>query len=617
MFSEHSSNTKLSRTKRFLVVALIAVFVLMSFSTLFSLSNASSGPSGTYVWGTPVDTPITNLNPLVATNLAGEATAIMYPSLLYSMSNGSLIPWLSTGFTISPNGTQYTFNLAHNATWMNGTTVAGPITANDVAFTFNVLKANSTLDANGVDPYVKSVVAVNNYTVQFNLNTSSIMILTDLGTQVIIPSEWGTLVNGNLSKIGSFDNLDTPHQLQAGPFILQSATTSSLNFVANTHFWLGVPHVENLIISPFESTSAMTLSFESGTIAAEYPAISDYSALKNQTHVVNVVYKEPWSYYLWFNTVVAPFNNTHFRIGLADAINKTAIMQKAEDGIGGKGSFGGEPWTNTSWWAPGLPYYSYNLTNATSQFKAAGLVKNSNGFWEYANNNTTVNLAIVDPPISDWSTAASLITTDLGLAGFQVSESVIPIGVWATDMFQSKVANATHYMSYFGATPSFSNPWYVLQDLYSPSSFWDGYISHWNNSTVSNIINQTAKEVTNQTQMLNNLFTAQKIIAAQVPMVLIGDIGNYYAYNSQKITGFVATEAPDGQYNLMRISIPSSTTTTSTSTPIAGWIWAVVAVVVIIVIAVPVAVIFSKKGKAKKAEDNPPSNPPEGPQNKT
>ncbi|MEM3789461.1 MAG: hypothetical protein QXU98_10520 [Candidatus Parvarchaeota archaeon] len=81
---------------------------------------------------------------------------------------------------------------------------------------------------------------------------------------------------------------------------------------------------------------------------------------------------------------------------------------------------------------------------------------------------------------------------------------------------------------------------------------------------VNTIFNETAVEASNYSQMMNNLYTVQRIIAAQVPTVLIGDIGDYYAYNSRKIREFVATEPPDVLYNLMRIYVPSTTTTTST-----------------------------------------------------
>ena len=614
MTSENSGNKGTKVRSKILTIAIVTFVLTMSFAVLFANGNAATQPSGTYIWGTPVSTPVTDLNPLVATNLAGEATAIMYPtSLLYPLSDGSLIPWLAENYTISSNGLVYTFNLVHNATWMNGTSVAGPITAQDVAFTFNVLKANSTLDSYGVDPYVKSVTAVNNYTVQFVLNSSSIMMLTYLATQTIIPAAWGPLVSNNLSAIGGYNNLDTPHQLQAGPFILQSASETSMNFVANTHFWMGVPHILNLIVEPFKSTSAMTLSFQSGAIDAEYPAISDYAALSTTSNVVNNIYKEPWSYFLWDNTQVAPYNNTSFRQGLAYAINKTQIMQKAEDGIGGSGSFGGEPWTNTSWWAAGLPDYKYNTTLATQSFEAAGLTMKG-GFWTYP-NGTAVQIKIVDPPVSDWTTAASFIANDLGQAGFQVTESIVPFSTWATDMFHSKVSQATDVISYFGATPSYSNAWYVLQDLYSYNSFWAGYITHWNNQTVNNIFNQTATLVNNNTLLLQKLAVAQRIIAQQVPMVLIGDVGNYYAYNDQKITGFVANEPPDGTYNLIRISVPSSVTTTPTST-IPSYVYALIVVVVLIVVIVPIVYVMSKRGKAKKTEEAPSTQPQE-PEKKT
>ena len=47
---------------------------------------------------------------------------------------------------------------------MNGTNKAGQLTAQDVLFTFNVLKANATLDANGVFPIITSMSAPNNFT---------------------------------------------------------------------------------------------------------------------------------------------------------------------------------------------------------------------------------------------------------------------------------------------------------------------------------------------------------------------------------------------------------------------------------------------------------------------
>ncbi len=614
---------KISLIKRkgaIIAVSLSALMVLVSLSVLLS-PVAAANPTGTFIWGTPIDTTVTDLNPLTALNLEEDATNIMYPTeMLYQTSSGNLIPWLAQNYTVSPNGTVYTFYLVHNAVWMNGTNVVGPITANDVVFTFNVLKANSTLDAYGVDPYLKSVKAINNYTVQFVTTSPTVMMLTFLGTQTIIPSEWGTMFS-NLSQIGGYTNMDIGHEIQAGPFILSSVTQSAITMTVNTHFWKGIPHIQTLIIEPFKSTSAMTLSFESGTIDAEYPAISDYAALKNAPNVVNNIYPEPWAYYLWDNTKVAPFNNTYFRQGLAYAINKTEILQKAEDGIAVPGSFGGEPATNTSWWASGLPEYHYNLTMADQSFEKAGLSINSNGFWAYP-NGTVVSLKIVDPPVTDWMTAASLLANDLAQAGFQVTETVVPFGPWATDMFESNVSLASNVLSYYGATPSFDNPWYVLDDLFTPQGFWDAYTTHWSNSTVNNLLNESFTEVGNYSQMMNYLFQAQRIIAQQVPMVLIGDVGNYYAYNSKLIAGFMPTHMPIGMLNLLSIYVPgtptttttTTTTTTKTSSAISPYVYVAIIVVVLIVIIVPVVYLMSHRKKTQGEQPKPPQNPPNQPE---
>ena len=582
-----------------MMIMVSMVLMLPANATSTAPTATSTAPTGTYIWGTPESAPVTSLNPLVATDLESEATGIMYPSLLYSLSDGSLIPYLANNYTVNSNGTVYTFYLNPNAKWFNGTTPVGPITANDVVFTFHLITTNTTLDAYGVHTILKNVVAINNETVRFTLTNATIMALTYISTQTIVPAVWGTYVQ-NISALGSYNNMDIGHEIQAGPFLLQSVTQSALTFTANTNFWLGSPHIAKLIIEPFTSTSSMTLSFEDGQIAAEYPAISDYSALHAMPNVVNVIYKMPWSYFLWDNTQMSPFNNTDFRIGLAYAVNKTEIMQKAEDGIGGRASFGGEPWTNTSWWAPDLPYYNYNTTMATKYFELAGL-QLKGGFWYYP-NGTMVKLTMIDPDISDWMTAASLITNDLSSMGFSISYSVVPIGTWATDIFSTK--NFT-VLSYFGATPSFSNPWYVLWDLYSYNSFWDKSITHWQNSTVNELLNESSVMTTNYSGMMNLLFKAQTIIANQVPMVPIGDIGNYYAYNSKMVTGFKTTDTPIGILNLLSVSTPSSTTTTTTikTSGISAVEIAAIIIVVIIIIAVPVAYVASKRGKKGKTEE--------------
>ena len=72
MSSEKSRNKEINNSKKLVAMGIIAVVVLMSFATLFNFAAASSGPSGTYIWGTPVSTTVTDLNPLSAPSVPGR-----------------------------------------------------------------------------------------------------------------------------------------------------------------------------------------------------------------------------------------------------------------------------------------------------------------------------------------------------------------------------------------------------------------------------------------------------------------------------------------------------------------------------------------------------------------
>lgn len=573
----------------------IALFVGAGFIVLLPGARAQSSGS-TYYWGTATSAPLSDLNPLTASGLPGDVAGLMYQdSLLLELSTGQQVPWLAANYSVSNGGKTLVFNLNQNAEWVNGSSVVGHITAQDVVYTFDAIMANSSLDTYGIDPYLTNVTELSTYSVQFSFNAAFVMELKYIGIQPIVPFAWHAQVS-NISNLGNYDNLNIGHEITAGVYTLSSATASAITFVANTHFWKGTAHITNLVIVPYKSSSSMTLSFKAGDLTSEIPAVSDYYALNATAHITNVVQKGPNAYYLWSNDGIAPFNNTYFRIGIAYAINKTEIMNKAEDGLGGQGSFGGESWVNQSWYASGLPYYNYSVYNAQQMFKKAGLHL-QNGFWAYA-NNTTVKLNIVDPPVSDWMAAATFIENDLYAAGFQVTESIVPFSTWGTDMFQSNATAQGSSISYYGETSPFSDPYFILWNVYSPSSFWDAYTLHWSNSTVNNLLNESSVQTNNPAQELTYLKQAQTIIASQVPGVLIGDIGSYYAYNNQQVTGINGTHSLLNPLNLLSMKAATSASPSTVSSSI----YYIVGGIVIIVIVAGVVLAYSRSRKKKKDE---------------
>ncbi len=554
----------------------------------------SSTSGGTFILGTAENEVISNQNPLTASGLSGDVLGITYSdTLLYEFSNGSVIPWLAQSWNVTNGGKTITFNLVHNASWVNGTTVAAPLTAQDVVYTFHVIMANSTLDFNNIDPYLANVSAPNQYTVVFQLTTPTVMMFYYLGGQTIIPYAWHTYVS-NISGIGNYFNMNIGHQLSCGPMVLQSISGANINLVANPYFFKGKPHFSKEVIVLFKSSTSMIEALEAGEIDATYVDPSNLFTQLNATPGIKAVaYKDTFSLVLWFDLQVAPFNNTFFRKGLASAINKTEILYKAEDGLGGQASFGGLPWTQSTFYNTSVPYYGYNLTVANNYFKEAGLHIGSNGFWQYA-NNTTVNVNFVEIPISDWTTAMSIMQQQLAADNFEVTYNIVPVQTWVTEVFINPSFN---FASYFNYGPLFGNPWYDLWAAFDGQGYWN--FEHYNNTTVNNLLSQANLEVTNQAALNATLQKVQGIIANQVPIIPIMGAKVYYAYRPGSVGGFYPNQQLISPLDSLyaHVATNSSSPSTPSGSSISPLVLGAIGIAVGVLIVAAAAVIYIRRKK--------------------
>ncbi|HLH85688.1 MAG TPA: ABC transporter substrate-binding protein, partial [Thermoplasmataceae archaeon] len=489
-------------------------------------------------------------------------------------------------------------NLNPNADWVNGTTVVGQITSQDVKFTFEAMIQNSSLDPYGIGPDIEAIMTPNNTTVTFLFDKQSALFLPFVATQVIIPSAWAKYDNGKPGNIGSYNNMAPfGEEITAGPFILKSVSSAGATLVANTHFWMGTPNVETILIEEFKSTAASTLALTTGEIGAEIPSLSDYNSLVGAANITNVNQVEPYTFYLWVNDTVAPYNNSNFRQGLAYAINKTQIMTKAEDGLGSWGmgnfSFGGLPYVLKSDWAPGLTYYQYNKTMAIKEFEKAGY--HFDASTGYIVNNTTlkpVKMTIMEPPVSDWEAAGTFIQADLQAAGIDATLSDVPFSTWGADVFSSAFQNIT---TYFGYVPPFTNPYLQLQEIYGYKGGWN--FESFNNKEMNTLLNESINQT--GSAFTNSLDQMQQIVDQQVPVIPIGNANSYYAYNNKVVSGFLANLSVDNPYNFMHIvsyyTPPSPTSPNYTIYYIIAGV-----VIVVAVVASVAAVVMRRRGGGRE-----------------
>src|SRR5207302_6782847 len=83
------------------------------------------------------------------------ATGDIYEPLVFvnTLQNSKTSPWLATQWAWSNNNTTLTFTIRNGVSWNDGK----PMTAADVAFTFNYLKKNPAIDLNSLWSVLTSV----------------------------------------------------------------------------------------------------------------------------------------------------------------------------------------------------------------------------------------------------------------------------------------------------------------------------------------------------------------------------------------------------------------------------------------------------------------------------
>ena len=156
-----------------------------------------------------------NFNPFVQTSASTllGATSLLYEPLLQAntLKPGMYYPWLATGYKWSDGGKAITFTIRPGVKWSDGT----PLTAADVAFTYELIKNHP--DANTTGLAVKDVSSSgNNVTITFA--SPQYANLQNIAGQVyIVPqSVW--------SKVGDPGKYTDANPVGSGPYTLASFT---------------------------------------------------------------------------------------------------------------------------------------------------------------------------------------------------------------------------------------------------------------------------------------------------------------------------------------------------------------------------------------------------------
>jgi peptide/nickel transport system substrate-binding protein len=218
-----------------------------------------------------------DFNPLAV--IQGIQTYIQkwtFSKLITLDRNAELIPDLAESYTVSDDGTVFTFTLRQDVTWHDGE----PFTAEDVVFTFNYLlnpaagarKLSNFQVIQGAAEYgegaadaVEGVQATGDYEVQFTLTAPNAVFLVDLADQSIIPEHV-------VSQIDPADFLTSEFVTQrpypgTGAYVFERYETDQfIDLSANPDYFRGAPQIARIRIESIPDNNTRIIALENGEV---------------------------------------------------------------------------------------------------------------------------------------------------------------------------------------------------------------------------------------------------------------------------------------------------------------------------------------------------------------
>ncbi|HIR76199.1 MAG TPA: ABC transporter substrate-binding protein [Candidatus Choladousia intestinipullorum] len=296
----------------------------------------------------------------------------IYETLLrYNPESDEFTGVLATDYSVSDDGLTWTFNIRENVTFHDGT----PLNAEAVKFCIDRTINNGQMQSYLWEP-VESIEVVDEYTVQFNLNTAApldVIAAATSGAYIYSP----TAVEENGEEWFAAGN-----ECGSGPYMLNSYSMGE-NVILSAYedYWGGWEENQygTVIIEKAAEASSRRQLVESGEANITHMLTNeDLEALKAVDTVEVVEAPTIKNINLLYNTAEGPTSDENFRKALAYAIPYEDILESACGGYASKAT----GYVPAGLWghSDDIMSYSYDLDKAQEYLDAS----------EYADEDVTL-----------------------------------------------------------------------------------------------------------------------------------------------------------------------------------------------------------------------------------
>ncbi|HAS62089.1 MAG TPA: peptide ABC transporter substrate-binding protein [Vibrio sp.] len=494
---------------------------------------------------------IRNFNPYAVSRLHTARDFIFEPLVVFNELKGNVPEFrLATNYELSKDLLSITFDLREGVKWSDGET----FDADDVVFTFNLVKAHSSIDDRGINSKIKSVEKLGPYQVRFHLSEVNTNISYEIVQVPVVPEhQWNSVEDPAV-----FMN---PNPVGTGPFTELPQFTSTL-FVQcrNPHYWddanldvdcLRVPQMNHndqvlgeLINSRIDWAGSFVPDIDEVFLKASPDHGYWFPPAGTQAFVFNYQSKDKVKHEV--------LTDIEFRRAFSMALDRQTLIDIANYGNAVLNDFASglgyafETWSDEAVHNKYKPFMTYSPEKAKALLAQAGYKDiNGDGFVE-SPSGAEFELSIQSPQgWTDFNNTVMLATEQLNEVGIKVKARTPDFSIYNKGMISADYDIA--YTNYFHGP--------------TPHKYWDsGYHSrlqasegmprfamhHWQNAELDTLLDSFYKTADSQEQR-KIAHSIQKLIAENQVTVPVLSGPNFYQYNTKRFTGWWTKDNPKGR----------------------------------------------------------------------
>jgi peptide/nickel transport system substrate-binding protein len=476
-----------------------------------------------------------NFNPLISgnNNLPGTQGMIYETLLYFNRLDGSVHPWLASGYKWSSDATSLTFTLRQGVKWSDGQ----PFTSADVLYTLNLSKQYPALDLNSLWQNIQSATAPDAQTVVVTFKHPTVPMLWYVGGQTYIVPEhiWSHMGDPTLAT--------NDHPVGTGPFTLKSFNSQLYVLGKNPQYWqAGKPSIGELRYPAYTSNTGADLLLSQGQV--------DWTGLFTPNIKQTYVNRDPANNHYWFppadivmlylNTAKYPFNQVAVRQAISAAIDRQQISQTAEVGYEPVAHPTGLILPNESKYLEpqyAKTAYKVDLAQTASLLQTAGFHKGPDGMYVDAQRNRLSFKLNVVTGWTDWVTASQIMANNLKAAGMDVSVNAVSFNQYISSLAQGTYDTAISWTT-TGPTPYFLyNSLLASSNTAAVGAQATSNFERWNDQATDRLLQQYASSTDPQIQQ-QALAGLQTIMVNQVPSIPLVYGATWYEYTTSRFAGW-------------------------------------------------------------------------------